>query len=141
MLKNAADNSHLQTNKEFIFSLLKECWRCHMIGGPVKDVLAKIAATTIAGIVTILSTVRMALAASTDTSLPPEYMEMLRLAQEKVQAATQPGAIGNGVPMLYGADPMNLLPWIGLAVAVAIAAVYATKVLAPKTRNRPLLDI
>lgn len=90
-----------------------------MIGGPVKQMLAKIAAAAIAGIVTILSTARMAIAASTDASLPPEYSEMLRLAQEKVHAATQPGAFGNGVPVQFGADPMSLLPWIGVTVSAA----------------------
>ncbi len=75
-----------------------------------KKALAKITTTATAGVATILSTVRMAFAASTDASLPPEYTAMLRLAQEKVHAATQPGAFGNGVPVLFGADPMALLP-------------------------------
>jgi len=100
--------------------------------------LAKIAAAA-GGIVTILSTARMAMAATTDTSLPPEYNEMLRLAQEKVHAATQPGAIGNGVPVLFGADPISLLPWIGVAVSAAIAAVCAARILAPKVRNDSML--
>lgn len=43
-----------------------------MIGGPVKQMLAKTAAAATAGIVTILSTARMAIAASTDMSLPPD---------------------------------------------------------------------
>ncbi|AIF83930.1 hypothetical protein NTE_01870 [Candidatus Nitrososphaera evergladensis SR1] len=111
-----------------------------MIGGPVKDVLAKIATAATAGMATILSTVRMAFAASTDASLPPEYTEMLRLAQEKVHAATQPGAFGNGVPLLFGADPMSLLLWIALAVSATMAAVCAGKILAPKMRSDPLLS-
>jgi hypothetical protein len=110
-----------------------------MIGGPVKSTLAKIAAAATAGMATILSTVRMAFAASTGTSLPPEYTDILGLAQQKVQAATQPEAIGNGVPMLYGADPMTLLPWVGLAAAVAIGAVCAAKLLAPRMRNDALI--
>lgn len=76
-----------------------------MIGGQVKNVLAKIAATTMAGAATVLSTVRVAFAASTGTSQPSEYNEILRLAQEKVHAATQLGAccrqeyhLGNGLP-------------------------------------------
>src|SRR5688572_22979646 len=100
-----------------------------MIGGSVKNALAKIAATAGAGIATVLSTARTAFAVSTDTSLPPEHGEMLRLAQEKVHAATQPGAFGNGVPLMFGADPMGLLPWIGVAVSGAIAAVCAAKFL------------
>lgn len=106
-----------------------------MMGGPEKDVLAKIAATTAAGIVTILSTVRMALAASIDTSMSPEYTGMLRLAQEKVQSATQPEATGNGVPLLYTADPMGLLVWIVIAFSAAVAGVYVWKILAPKMKR------
>ena len=109
-----------------------------MIGGPIKNALVKIAATATAGATTILSTIRMAFAAGTDTSMPPEYAEMLRLAEQKVQAATQPGAFGNGVPVLFGADPMALLPWIGVAVSAAVAVVCAAK-LAPKMRNDALL--
>ena len=50
---------------------------------------------------------------------------MLRLSQEKVQFATQPEAIENGVPLLaeLAIDPMSWLSWMGLAVAIAIAAV------------------
>ena len=110
-----------------------------MIGGAIKQMLAKIAAAATAGVATVLSTARMAFAASTDVSLSPEYNEMLRLAQEKVHAATQPGALGNGVPVLFGADPMSLLPWIGVAVSAAIAAVCAAKFLAPKMRSDALL--
>ena len=65
-----------------------------MIRRPVTNTLAKIAAAATAGIATILSTVRMAFAASTDTGLSPEYAELLRLAQEKAHAATQPGHLG-----------------------------------------------
>ena len=106
-----------------------------MIRGPIRNAVARMAAAATAGAMTILSTIRMALAAGTDASLPPEYTEMLRLSQEKVRAATQPGAIGNGVPMLYGVDPMSWVPWIGVAAAVAIAAVCAAKILAPRMRN------
>lgn len=105
----------------------------------MKNALAKIATTIMAGVATFLSAVRVAFAASTETSLPPEYNEILRLAQEKVHAATQPGAYGNGVPMLFGADSMTLLPWIGVAAAAAITAVCAAKLLAPKTSNEALL--
>ncbi|UVS68354.1 hypothetical protein [Nitrososphaera viennensis] len=101
--------------------------------------LAKIAAAATATIATIVSTARMAFAASTNTSLPPEYMEMLRLAQQKVHAATQPGAFGNGVPVLYGVDLMTLLPWIGIAGAAAVTAIYAARLLAPKIRGGALL--
>jgi hypothetical protein len=76
-----------------------------------------------------------AFAASTDANLPPEYGELLGLAQQKVQAATQPGAFGNGVPVLYGADPVTMIPWIGVAISVALAAVCAVKLLAPRIRN------
>ena len=101
--------------------------------------LAKIAAAATAGIATILSTVRMAFAVSTDTRLSPEYIELLRLAHEKVHAATQPGALGNGVPVLFGADPVTLLPWIGVTISAAVGAVCAAKILVPKTRNDALL--
>jgi hypothetical protein len=58
---------------------------------------------------------------------------MLRLGQEKVQFATQQGAIGNGVPLLAGlaTDPMSYLQWIGPAMAVGIAVVMAAKLLTP----------
>ncbi|MEO9296145.1 MAG: hypothetical protein ABI347_11190 [Nitrososphaera sp.] len=99
-----------------------------------------VAATAGAGIATIVSTVRVAFAASTGASLPPEYGELLGLAQQKVQAATQPGAFGNGVPVLYGADPATMLPWIGVAISAALAAVCAVKLLTPRIRNGvPLL--
>lgn len=52
--------------------------------------LAKIAVAATAGMATIISTVPMGFAAGTDTSLPPEYNEIVRPAQLKVQAATQP---------------------------------------------------
>ena len=73
-------------------------------------VLAKVTVTVGAGIATILSTARMAFAASTGMSLSPEYNEILRLAQQKVLAAIQRGAFGNGFPMLYSAEPMMLVP-------------------------------
>ena len=110
-----------------------------MIGGQVKNALAKIATTAAAGATALLSTIRMAVAAGTDTSLPPEYAEMLRLAEQKVQAATQPGALGNGTPLLFGTEPMSLLPWIGVAVAAAIAVVCAASLLAPRMRNDALI--
>jgi hypothetical protein len=108
-----------------------------MTGGQLQNAMTKIAATAVAGAATILSTIRMAFAASTGGDAP-QYDEVLRLAQEKVHAATQPGAIGNGVPVLADADPMAMLPWIGIAVAVAITAVLAAKILAPKSANEAL---
>lgn len=111
-----------------------------MIGRPAKNTLAKIAATATAGMATILSTVRMAFAASTGTTMPPEYAEILRLAQQKVQAATQPGAIGNGVPLLnnLNIDPASVLPWIGIGEAAGIAAAVAAKLLTQDAKSAVL---
>lgn len=95
-----------------------------MLGG-LKTVLSKLAAITATAMVAALSAVRVAFAASTDSRLPPEYVEMLRPAQEKVQAATQPGAFGNGTPLI--GDVTGILPWLGLAACAAIAAVVAAK--------------
>ena len=84
-----------------------------------------------------LSTVRVAFAASTEASISPGYNEMLRLAQEKVQAATQPGAFGNGVPLLT--DIMSMLPWIGIAISAAIGALIAARILIPKMQREALI--
>jgi len=110
-----------------------------MIGGQVRKTLAKMTTTAAAGALTLLSTIRMAFAAGANASMSPEHAEMLRLAEQKVQAATQPGAIGNGVPMISGADAMSLLPWIGVAISAAIALVCAAKFLTPLMRNDALL--
>jgi len=96
-----------------------------MLGG-FKTALSKIAAVTATAMVAALSPVRVAFAASTDSRLPPEYVEMLRLAQQKVQAATQPGAFGNGTPFI--GDFMGMLPWLGLAACAAVGAVVAAKI-------------
>jgi hypothetical protein len=52
-----------------------------------------------------------------------------------VEAAVQPGAFGHDVPLTkYVPYFMNILPWIGLIVGVAIAAVLAAKVMVPRMR-------
>jgi hypothetical protein len=63
---------------------------------------------------------------------------MLSLAEEKVRAAaTQPGAFGNGVPVMnmMNIDMVSVLPWMGVAAAVAIGAVVAAKILPPRMRS------
>ncbi len=71
-----------------------------MLGGLVRKILTAIVAPIMTAAMTVLSTVHVAFAANTDASLPPEYVEMLRLTAEKVRVATQPGAFGNGVPLM-----------------------------------------
>jgi hypothetical protein len=39
----------------------------------------------------------------------------------------------------FAADPMTILPWIGLAVCAALASVFAAKLLAPKIGSNALL--
>jgi len=68
-----------------------------MLGG-FKKMLPRIAAVTATAMLAALSTVRVAFAASTDSRLPPEYTELLRLAQQKVQAATQQEHLGTELP-------------------------------------------
>ncbi len=112
--------------------------KCHMFGGKLlRRTLTTMAASTVAAAIAILSTVRVAFAASTDARLPPEYDEMLRLAQQKVQAATQPGAFGNGIPFLnsINIDPASALPWIGIGAAAGIAAIVAAKLLSPDAKS------
>ncbi|TLY10461.1 MAG: hypothetical protein E6K88_03815 [Thaumarchaeota archaeon] len=107
-----------------------------MLGG-FKRMLPRIAAVTATAMLAALSTVRVAFAASTDSRLPPEYTELLRLAQQKVQAATQPGAFGNGTPLFH--DVMSILPWLGLAACAAVGAVVAAKILTSRMRSDALV--
>ena len=102
-----------------------------MIGG-VKSWLSKMAAAVATTMVAALSAVCVASGAS--KSLPPEYTEMLRLAQDKVNAASQPGAIGNGIPFL-NADLGRLFPWIGFEIAAAFMALFAARFLMPRLKN------
>lgn len=104
-----------------------------MIGG-LQPILSRLAAATVTAAMTVLSAVRGALAASTSTALPPEYVEIRRLAEEKVRAATQPGAIGNGIPIM-NIDLDAMLPWIGVGAAVAVCAVVAAKLLVSMIRG------
>jgi ABC-type phosphate/phosphonate transport system permease subunit len=115
----------------------KEVRMSHMLGGLVRKTLAKIAASTAASTMAVLSTVPVAFAASTDSGLSPEYNQILRLAEEKVRAATQPGAFGNGVPVMnmMNIDMVSVFPWMGVAAAVAIGAVVAAKLFAQRMRN------
>ncbi len=108
-----------------------------MLGGLFKTTMAKMIASTTAAAMTILSTVRVAFAASTEGSISPEYSEMLRLAQERVQAATQPGAFGNGTPILT--DIISILPWIGIAISAALGAVVAARILISKMQSEALV--
>lgn len=113
-----------------------------MFGGKsfARKVLTKIAASSAAAAVAVLSIVRVAFAASTDARLPPEYTEILKLAQQKVQAATQPEAFGNGIPLLnsINIDPASGLPWIGIGAAAGIAAIVAAKLLSPDAKRTVL---
>ena len=89
--------------------------QCHMLRRLANKSIRVIAAPILAAAMTILPAVHVAFAASTESSLPTEYAEVLRLAEEKVHVATQPGAFGNGVPILntiLNSDPAGMLPWI-----------------------------
>jgi hypothetical protein len=108
-----------------------------MLGRLAKESIRLVAASILTAAMTILPAVHVAFAVSTDSSLPSEYAEMLRLAEEKVHAATQPGAFGNGVPIL-NIDPAGMLPWIGLGVALSIGAVISAKLLTPRMKSQVL---
>src|SRR5690606_12395363 len=90
----------------------------------------------VAAVLAVLSTtVHVAYAAS--TKLAPGYEEILTLAQERVEVASQPDAYGPGVPLIR--DAMGMLPWIGLATGLALAATIAAKVLVARIRSDTLL--
>ena len=108
-----------------------------MLGRLAKKSIRVIAASILTAAMTILPAVHVAFAATTESSLPAEYAEVLRLAEEKVHVATQPEAFGNGVPILNG-DPAGMLPWIGLGVASSIGAVITAKLLTPRMRSQVL---
>ncbi len=113
--------------------------QCHMLCRLAKKSIRVIADSILAAAMTVLPVVHVAFAASTESSLPAEYAEVLRLAEEKVHVATQPGAFGNGVPILntiLNGDPAGTLPWIGLGVASSIGAVIAAKLLTPRMRSQ-----
>lgn len=105
--------------------------------GRFKTAISRTVAATASAAIAALSAVRAAFAASTDLGLTPEYAELLRLGQEKVQAATQPGAFGNGTPLIT--DIMAVLPWIGAAACIAVGAVLAAKVITSRVRSGPLV--
>jgi len=107
-----------------------------MIGG-FKKWLSRMAAAVAITLVAATSAVRMAFAASSGPTLPPEYTEMLRLAGEKVNAANQPGAIGNGIPLL-NVDLEGLFPWFGISIAVAIGALLAARFLMPRPQSETI---
>ena len=107
-----------------------------MLGGLIKTTMSKMMASTAAAMA-ILSSVRVAFAASTGANISPEYGEMLRLAQERVQVATQPGAFGNGVPLLT--DITSMLPWIGIAISATIGALIAARILISKMQSDALV--
>ena len=108
-----------------------------MLGRLAKKSTRVVAASILTAAMTILPAVHVAFAASTESSLPAEYAEVLRLAEEKVHVATQPEAFGNGVPILNG-DPAGMLPGIGLGVASSIGAVITAKLLTPRMRSQVL---
>jgi hypothetical protein len=109
----------------------------HMIGG-LKGVLSRTGAAVGATLVAAMSAVRTAFAAGTDSNVSPEYAEMLRLAEEKVNAATQAGATGNGVPII-GGDFIGMLPWLGAGLAVAIVPFFAAKFLVPRIKRESII--
>ena len=100
-----------------------------------KIVLSRITALAAAVLAALSTTVHVAYAAS--TKLAPGYEEILTLAQERVQVASQPAAYGPGVPLIR--DAMGMLPWMGLAIGLALAAVIAAKVLVPRIRSDTLV--
>lgn len=59
--------------------------------GRSKPMLSRMTAATAAAAVAVLLAVRGAFASSTNTNLPPEYAEILRLAKEK--AVLQPSRV------------------------------------------------
>jgi hypothetical protein len=63
---------------------------------------------------------------------------MLRLAEEKVNAATQADATGNGVPII-GGDFVGMLPWLGAGLAVAIVSFFAAKFLMPRIKRESII--
>ena len=105
-----------------------------MLSGLAKKVLSVIAAPILTAAMTVLPAVHVAFAASTDSSLPSGYAEMLRLAEEKVNAATQPGAFGKRVPIAK-IDPAGMRPWIGLGIALSVGVVIAVKLLTPGIKS------
>ena len=107
-----------------------------MIGG-MRDVLSRMGAAVATALVAGVSAARVAFAAGTDSALPPEYTEILRLAEEKVNSATQPGASGNGVPIISG-DFFGILPWLGVALAAAVAPYLAAKFLMPMIKRESM---
>lgn len=106
--------------------------------GELKSVLSRTAAAVGATLVAAISAVRTAFAAGTESNLPPEYAEMLRLAEDKVNAATQAGAMGNGVPVI-GGDIIGMLPWLGAGLAVAIVPFFAAKFLMPRIKRESII--
>jgi len=108
-----------------------------MVVGLLNKTMAKTMALTAIAAMAILPTVHMAFAASATTSLPPEHAEVLRLAQERVQAATQRGAFGNGIPILT--DMMSVLPWIGIALSAALGTIVAARFLTSRMQNEALI--
>ncbi len=108
-----------------------------MPSGLLKNTIAKMMALTAIAAMAILPAVHVAFAGSTAASLPPEYAEILLLAQERVQASTQPDAFGNGTPILT--DMTGMLPWIGIAISAALETVVAARILTSKMQNEALL--
>ncbi len=108
-----------------------------MIGG-IRDVLSRMGAAVATALVAGVSAARVAFAAGTDSGLPPEYAEVLRLAEEKVNSATQPGAFGNGVPIMSG-DVFGILPWLGVGLAAAVAPYLAAKYLVPMLKRESMV--
>ncbi|MEW6603996.1 MAG: hypothetical protein AB1351_04825 [Thermoproteota archaeon] len=102
--------------------------------GRSKPMLSIIAAATAAAVVAVLSVFRGAFAASANANLPPEYAEILRLAKEKVSAATQPDALGNGIPVM-SADMAGIIAWVVVGATVAIGAVAAAKFLTMRMKG------
>ena len=52
-----------------------------------------------------------------------------------METAVQPGVLGHGVPTIKDIPYlMDMLPWIGLVIGVAIAAVLAIKLIVQEMR-------
>src|SRR5215216_5533597 len=100
-----------------------------------KAIVSRIAVVVIAALGLALSVPHMLYAISTSTEVSHGYGEAIALAIQRMEIAVQPEALGHGVSIIKDIPHlMDILPWIGLALGVAIAAVLATKLLVPKMR-------
>ena len=100
-----------------------------------KAILSRLAAIAATALGFVLSLPHMVYAKSTSTEVSPAYEEALTLARQRVETAVQPGAFGHGIPIIKDIPySIDMLPWIGLVIGVAIAAVLAIKLLIQEMR-------